>query len=981
MALSRLLSTALTTILLLGATALLRSAHAAPISRTPVGPVARAPVHPIATQNVPIAWAGSNFSFAFARDSFARNENDVTNCFPVGFPSWLALNDKTRTLSGLVPSNIVQNQSLSLGIGCIVGQPMHAVFDQFTLTVAVPPSAATSASIVDPALSDDPNGAVTAPSATRTTPPLGPGNDMPLEYNAAFNYTLPAYTLPLTIINSTTVPWLTIDSTSGTVAGTVPPTVPWSLRRTGGIRITYFDAAANPATDTPTAVRLSFPPNRAPVVSGSSIPPIQAMPGQLVNWTLPTPTPITDPDSDPLTWAVSSWTIDEDLAPWLAWNSTRFTLTGRTPMSTAASMTLWVSATDPAGDTAYMAVDLVVGGWFPPRPLVPELQVTADATGTEMALTDVFALPNTTAAAAAATATAGGGQYNVTFVPTDDAAAQAATWSFDADHRLVRVVPASHASDVSGRLVVTDTASGARGAVAVAVHVNGGKSVVDEAVPDSADPADAPPTGNKLHVDTSRLGAFFRSLVAQPGLCAAIAGGGAFVVAAAVMLLVVVARRRRQRMRARCERDAMLAARAPVVIGKGEYMPSTASFEASTTLRPGVHHRFDLTSADGGEDEEGDQMSDRTVARDVTSGTQLSSFGNQPPTMLTTSASGMTLTPPDSADHLVDITLQPTDRLLAHLNEPFSHTPVPPELSLVRGHDHAIQYTAITSDPTRAWPGWLQFDPATARLFGIPRKLDASCELVIFRDEFDGVVWRPTGEVARFEVVVVATDGRNATDGGNTAPPQAPPRPPRTASTSSRGPPASVAAPPPPTRPPRDSVPTAPPRVTFRAGTGIWSWNSGATPSIQLSARSSGGELSTSSYGPGSASPTSSYGPGPTGDAVARISTASDAAATEGLLVVPRASSSSESVERLSVPRSSYAPPHHRPVSSTTRSAYGRSPLARLLSGIMGGGSGSRTSSPLTRIVLGPTGPEQEVEENGVVMALDLDTGRRVPLV
>ncbi|KAJ3352851.1 hypothetical protein GGF32_003546 [Allomyces javanicus] len=737
--------TALAAVLVLATTALLRSAHAAPISRPPAGPVARAPLHPIATQNVPVAWVGSNYTFVFARDTFARNENDVTNCFPVGFPSWLALNDKTRTLTGLVPSNIAQNQSLSLGIGCIVGQPMHAVVNQFTLTVAVPPSAATpSISTVDTALTDDPNAAVTAPLATLATPPLGPSNDMPLEYNAAFNYTLPAYSLPITVINSTAVPWLTIDPTTSTVAGTVPATVPWSLRRTGGIRITYLDASANPATDAPTTVRLSFPPNRAPVVSGPPIPPIQAMPGQLVNWKLPTPPPITDPDDDPLTWAVSSWTIDEDLAPWLAWNSARFTLTGRTPMSTAASMTLWVSATDPVGDTAYMAVDLVVGGWFPPRPLVPELQVTADATGTEMALTDVFALPNSTVPAAATE----GGQYNVTFVPTDDAAAQAATWSFDADHRLVRVVPAGHASDVSGRLVVTDTASGARGAVAIAVHVNGGKSVVDEAVPNPIDP-DLPPTGNKLHVDTSRIGAFFRSLVAQPGLCAAIAGGGAFVVAAAVMLLVVVARRRRQRMRARCEREAMLA-RAPVVMGKGEYMPSTASFEASTTLRPGVHHRFDLTSADG--DEEGDRMSDRTVARDV-SGTQLSSFGNQPPTMLTTSASGMTLTPPDSADHLVDISLQPTDRHLAHIHEPFSHTPVPPELSLVRGHDHAIQYTAVTSDPSHAWPGWLQFDPATARVFGIPRKLDDPCELVIFRDEFDGVVWRPTGEVARFEVV------------------------------------------------------------------------------------------------------------------------------------------------------------------------------------------------------------------------------------
>ncbi|KNE72890.1 hypothetical protein AMAG_17127 [Allomyces macrogynus ATCC 38327] len=953
MASTRLFTTTLAAVLVLATTALLRSAHAAPISFPSAAPIARAPVHPISTQNVPIAWAGSNFTFVFARDTFARKENDVTNCFPVGFPSWLALNDKTRTLTGLVPSNIAQNQSLSLGIGCIVGQPMRAVVDQFTLTVAVSlsadmPISLPSTSTVDPALTDDPTATVAAPSATLTTPALGPGNDMPLQYNTAFNYTLPAYTLPLTIINSTTVSWFTVDPITGTVAGSVPSTVPWYLRRTGGIRITYLDAAANPLTDAPTTARLSFPPNRAPLVSGPPISPIQAMPGQLVNWTLQTPPPITDPDGDPLKWAVSSWTIDEDLAPWLAWNSGRFTLTGRTPMSTAASMTLWVSATDPAGDTAYMAVDLVVGGWFPPRPLVPELQVTADATGTEMALTDVFSLPNTTATTAAAATN--GGQYNVTFVPTDDADAQAATWSFDADHRLVRVVPASHASDVSGRLVVTDTASGARGAVAVAVHVNGGKSVVDDAVPDPIDP-DLPRTGKDLHLDTSGIGAFFRSLVAQPGICAAIAGGGAFVVAAAVMLLVVVARRRRQKLRARCDRDAMLA-RAPVVMGKGEYMPSTASFEASTTLRPGMHHRFDLTSAD--EDcEEGDRLSERTVTRGV-SGTQLSSFGNQPPTMLTTSASGMTLTPPDSADHLVDISLQPTERHLAPVHEPFSHTPVPPELSLVRGHDHAIQYTAITSDPTREWPRWLQFDPATARVFGIPRKNEEPCELLIFRDEFDGVVWRPTGEVARFKVVVV--------DDGKTVPPPPPPRPPRTASTSSRGP--SVA---PPARPPRDSVATAPPRVTFRAGTGIWSWNSAATPSIQLSAGSSGGELSTSSYGPGPASVRGST------DAAAQESTASDAAAV-GSLLVPRASAS-DAEERLSVPRSSYSGPY-RSVNSTASSAYGRSPLARLLSGIVGGGW-SRTSSPLTRVVPGP-GP---AEEDGVVMALDLDTGRRVPLL
>ncbi|KAJ3365671.1 hypothetical protein GGF31_008476 [Allomyces arbusculus] len=976
MAPSRLLSSALATILVLGTTALLRSAHAAPISRPAAGSFARAPVHPIATQNVPVAWAGANFTFVFARDTFARNENGATNCFPVGFPSWLALNDKTRTLTGLVPSNIAQNQSLSLGIGCIVGQPMHAVVDQFTLIVAVPPTAATpnslpSTSIADPALTDDPTATVAAPLATLTTPPIGPGNDMPLKYNVSFNYTLPAYTLPLTVINSTTTPWLTIDATSGTAAGTVPPIVPWSLRRTGGIRITYLDAAANPSTDAPTTVWLSFPPNRAPAVSGPPIPPIQAMPGQLVNWTLPSPPPITDPDGDPLTWAVSSWTIDEDLAPWLAWNSSRFTLTGRTPMSTAASMTLWVSATDPAGDTAYLAVDLVVGGWFPPRPLVPELQVTADMTGTEMALTDVFALPNTTATATAAAAAASGGQYNVTFVPTDDTAAQAATWSFDADHRLVRVVPASHASDVSGHLVVTDTASGARGAVAVAVHVNGGKSVVDEATPDPIDP-DLPPAGNKLHVDTSRIGAFFKSLVAQPGLCAAIAGGGAFVVAASVMLLVVVARRRRQRTRARCQRDAMLA-RAPVAMGgKGEYMPSAASFEASTTLRPGMHHRFDVTSADGGEEDgdDADRMSDRTVARDA-SRAQLSSFCNQPPTMLTTSASGMTLTPPDSADQLVDIALQPTGRLLARLHEPFSHTPVPPELSLIRGHDHAIQYTAITSTPTCAWPGWLQFDPATARVFGIPRKFDAPCELVIFRDEFDGVVWRPTGEVARFEIVVDVDDENTVQP-----PPPPPPRPPRTASTSFRGP--SSAAPP-QSGPSRDSVTATPPRATFRAGTGACSWNSAATPSIQLSARSSGGASSTSSYGPGPASSTCSYGPGPASvheGAAARESTASDTAAAGSLLLAPRASAS-ESAERLSVPRSTYAA-HGR--STTTSSTYGRSPLARLLSGLVGGG-GSRTSSPLTRVVAWPTGPGQEVEENGVVMALDLDTGRRVPLV
>ncbi|KAJ4365294.1 polarity establishment/cellular polarization [Neocucurbitaria cava] len=296
--------------------------------------------YPLSLQYPPVALVGEPFSFQFADTTFSSDSGDLQYSL-TGNPSWLSLDDQSRTLSGTPRASDVGFASFTITAAGQAGTVANMASKLYVSTDDAP----TATGNISAALSTA--GTLSGP----TTVTLSPSTPFNISFGSdTFDSNGKKLSYFATLADHTPLPaWISFDASSIHFAGSTPPmSSPQSFEilliacETPG-----FAASSVSFTIFVSKHSLTFNPfNQIINITKGAEVRITNLKKELFL----DGSPITDTDLEYIT---------AELPSWLTLNNSTFEIVGTSP-SDAMSQDLTVTARDRSGDTAQQTIHLGV---------------------------------------------------------------------------------------------------------------------------------------------------------------------------------------------------------------------------------------------------------------------------------------------------------------------------------------------------------------------------------------------------------------------------------------------------------------------------------------------------------------------------------------------------------------------------------------------------------------------------------------------